>query len=78
MSEERATRTLYIRDVPEDVHAVLRTRAAAEGLPVSTYVLRLLREEASTPTVSEVFARRRGPVKLSNEEILAAIHDGRR
>ncbi|MGH3319510.1 MAG: FitA-like ribbon-helix-helix domain-containing protein [Streptosporangiaceae bacterium] len=78
MSTEDATRTLYIRDVPEDVHATLRTRAAAEGMAVSAYVLRLLREEAETPTVAEVFARRREPVALTNAEILDAIREGRR
>lgn len=78
MTEETPHRTLYIRDVPEGVHAVLRTRAASAGISLSAYVVGLLREEANTPEVAEVFARRREPVTLTNEDILAAIHEGRR
>lgn len=71
-------RSLFVREVPEEVHAALRVRAAAEGMSVSAYVLRLLTGETSTPTVAEVFARRREPVRLTNEDILSAIHEGRR
>lgn len=73
-----STRSLYVRDVPEDVHAILRTRAAAEGMSLSAYVLRMIREETEQLTVAEVLGRRREPVELSDEDILTAIHDGRR
>lgn len=73
-----STRSVYVRDVPDDVHAVLRTRAAAEGMSVSAFVLRLMSEEAQQLTVAEVLARRREPVNLTDDDILAAIRDGRR
>lgn len=73
-----STHSLYVRDVPQDIHAVLRTRAAAEGMSVSAYVLRLIREEMEQLTLAEVLGRRREPVRLTDEEIVSAIHDGRR
>lgn len=73
-----SSRSLYVRDVPEDTHAVLRARAAGEGMSVSAYVLRLIREDTERPTVAEVFARRREPVALTDDEIVSAIHEGRR
>ena len=45
---------------------------------MSAYILKLLREEARQPTVAEVFSRRRQPVTLTDDEIVAAIHEGRR
>jgi hypothetical protein len=35
-------------------------------------------EDVARPSVAEVFARAREPVELTDDEILAAIHDGRR
>jgi plasmid stability protein len=46
-------RTLQVRDVPDDVHAALRARAALAGLSLSQYLLRTLTEVAERPTVAE-------------------------
>jgi len=49
--------SIQIKDVPEDVHGVLRRRAAAAGQSLQEYLLARLREDASTPTLDEVLAR---------------------
>lgn len=49
--------SVQVKDVPDDVHAVLRQRAAAAGQSLQEYVLKLLTEEARTPTVAEVLDR---------------------
>jgi antitoxin FitA len=49
--------SIQVKDVPDDVHAVLRRRAAAAGQSLQEYLLALLREDAQTPTLEEVLAR---------------------
>jgi len=70
---------LQVRDLPEDVHRVLKSRAAASGVSLSEYVRRLLERAASRPTPSELAARiaARGPVELPapTEVAVRAIRD---
>ena len=49
--------SIQIKDVPEDVHAVLRRRAATAGQSLQEYLLARLREDALTPTIQELFER---------------------
>ncbi|MFT3851427.1 MAG: hypothetical protein QM733_01585 [Ilumatobacteraceae bacterium] len=49
--------SVQVKDVPDDVHAVLRIRAAGAGQSLQEYLLKLLSDEARTPTLEEVFAR---------------------
>jgi plasmid stability protein len=49
--------SVQIKGVPESVHAVLRTRAAAAGKSLQEYLLARLTEEASQPTLDEVLDR---------------------
>lgn len=51
------TRTLQIRDVPEDLHATVRARAAQAGMSVSTYLLNLVTELVTHPTMADVVER---------------------
>ncbi len=44
---------LQVRHVPADVHATLRRRAAAEGKSLQEYLLALLVELTSHPTLAE-------------------------
>lgn len=46
--------SIQVKDVPADVHATLRRRAAAAGQSLQEYLLARLVDEASTPTVDEV------------------------
>jgi antitoxin FitA len=71
-------KAIQIRDVPDDVHATLRARAAAAGMSLSEYLLQEVTQIARTPTINEVLLRvraRHGGV--SREEIVAAVRAGR-
>ena len=46
-----------MKDVPSEVHATLRKRAAAAGMSLQEYLLARLVEEATTPTLEEVLER---------------------
>ena len=73
--------TIYVRDVPDDVTAALRRRAAAEGKSLSGYVAAELAVLAARPTTEEVVARLRerdrttGPTR---DEVVDAVRAGRR
>ena len=47
-------KSIQIRDVPDDVHAILRTRAAAVGLSLSNYLLREAERIAERPPLADV------------------------
>jgi plasmid stability protein len=71
-------RTIQIRNVPDDVHRMLRTRAAAAGLSLSDYLLGELIRVAERPPVADVLARagvRRGGARTT--DIVAAVRSGR-
>lgn len=48
---------IQIRDVPETLHRLLKSRAALAGLSLSGYLLDAMRRMASQPTVAELRAR---------------------
>lgn len=48
---------MQIRDVPENVHRTLKSRAAASGVSLSEYVRTILAGAASRPTVEELEER---------------------
>jgi antitoxin FitA len=50
-------RSVQVKNVPEDVHRVLRRRAAAVGQSQQEYLLALLVEHARHPTLAEAFER---------------------
>ena len=49
--------SIQVKDVPDDVHATLRRRAAEAGQSLQEYLLTLLTEDAHTPTLEEVLQR---------------------
>jgi antitoxin FitA len=57
---------VQIRNVPSDLHRELKARAAQEGLSLSDYLLRELRQALDRPTLDEMRKRlsRRQPVQL--------------
>lgn len=69
---------LQVRNLPDDVHARLKERAAAERLSLSDYVARelteLVRYRSNAEIVEESRARQ---LNVSREDILAALHEGR-
>jgi hypothetical protein len=52
--------SIQVKDVPDDVHATLRRRAAAAGMSLQEYLLARLEEDAHTPTLAEVLDRAGG------------------
>ncbi|MFI5037093.1 MAG: hypothetical protein ACHP93_01280 [Solirubrobacterales bacterium] len=52
--------SVQIKDVPADVHAVLRARAAAAGQSLQEYLLGRLVEDARHPTLEEILGRAGG------------------
>lgn len=55
-----AVPSIQVKDVPEDVHATLRKRAAEAGMSLQEYLLGRLVEDAQTPTLEEVLDRAGG------------------
>jgi len=49
--------SVQIKDVPDDVHAILRRRAAAAGQSLQEYLRCRLSEDARRPTLEEVLER---------------------
>lgn len=48
---------VQIRDLPEPVHQLLKSRAAASGTSLSEYLRSVLTREAARPTPAELAAR---------------------
>jgi plasmid stability protein len=73
--------TLYIRDVPDEVAATLKERAAAAGASLSAYVNGELAKIAARPTNAQIAARLRSRDRSSGpttDEIVAEVLAGRR
>lgn len=71
--------SIQIKDVPDDTHAVLKRRAAAARQSLQEYLLALLVQEASRPTLDEVLDRAgaRAGGSVSFEAAVAALRDDR-
>lgn len=71
--------SVQIKDVPAEVHATLRQRAAAAGQSLQEYLLERLTDEASTPTLDEVLDRAGGRAggAVPFKAAVAAIRAGR-
>ena len=54
------SKTIQIRNVPDDVHRTLMVRAAQAGLSLSGYLRRELERIAARPSIEDVLARIRG------------------
>lgn len=71
-------KTIQIRNVPDDVHRVLRTRAAASGISLSDFALGELERVAQQPPVSELLHRARSRAGgAQSSAITAAIRAAR-
>jgi plasmid stability protein len=72
---------IQVRDVPDDVHRVLKARAAREGVSLSEYLRTELQRVADSPTPQELLARLRSRTAVSTEEssagALRAVRDER-
>jgi antitoxin FitA len=72
---------IQIRHVPDDLHRVLKSRAAKQGMSLSDYLLQELRKSAEVPTIQEWLERVRSRIPvtpdISSEEAVRAERDAR-
>jgi plasmid stability protein len=71
-------RNIQVRDVPDEVHRVLATRAASAGVSLTAYLRAELTRMAERPPVADVLARaaaRAGGARI--DDIVAAVRSGR-
>lgn len=52
--------SIQVKDVPDEVHATLRRRAAEARMSLQEYLLARLEQDANTPTLDEVLDRAGG------------------
>jgi antitoxin FitA len=71
-------KSIQVRNVPDDVHRVLRARAAAAGVSLSDFALGELERVARHPPVADLLRRARARAGgASAEAIVAAVREGR-
>jgi plasmid stability protein len=75
------SKMIQIRNVPDSIHRVLKSRAAMAGVSLSDYILRELKEWTEHPTNEELRARmaKREPVsvKVSVADVLREEREAR-
>jgi plasmid stability protein len=73
------SKMVQIRNMPDDVHRRLKSKAAAEGTSLSEFLLREVTRVANSLSLEEVFerAKLRGPVTPgpSPEEMIRELRD---
>ena len=76
---EYMSKMIQIRDVPEQVHRILKARAAREGMSLSDFIKLELERSAEQPTMREWLERTRQakpiPTKRSAAQIIRALRD---
>jgi hypothetical protein len=71
-------KTIQVRNVPDDVHRVLRTRAAATGVSLSDFALGELERVAQHPPVAQLLQRARSRAGgAQSSAVVSAIRAGR-
>jgi len=70
---------IQVKDVPDDVHRILRSRAAAAGQSLQEYLLARITREARRPTLDEVIQRmgQRSGGSLTPSQAVALLHEDR-
>lgn len=75
------SKMIQIRDVPDDVHGTLKARAAREGMSLSDFIKRELKNLAERPTMQEWLesTRHRTPIRSHKTatQIVREMRDAR-
>jgi len=75
------SKMIQVRDVPEDLHGILKSRAALEGMSLSDFIKRELLRIAERPTMKEWLERTRQakpiPSRKSAAQIIRDLRDER-
>jgi plasmid stability protein len=73
------SKMLQIRDVPEEVHRILKARAAREGMSLSDFIKRELARTAERPSMREWLERTKQvksiPSKLSPAQVIRDLRN---
>ncbi|MGH9165436.1 MAG: FitA-like ribbon-helix-helix domain-containing protein, partial [Acidimicrobiales bacterium] len=71
--------SIQVKDVPDDVHATLRRRAANAGQSLQEYLLARLIDDAQMPTLDELLDRAGGRAggKAGFKDAVRAVRAGR-
>ena len=67
------SKMIQVRDVPEDVHGILKARAAREGLSLSDFLKRELKQMVERPTMQEWLERTRQAKPIPSHKSAAQI-----
>ena len=70
-------KTVQIRDVPDKLHRILKSRAAQAGMSLSEYLVRELRRSAERPTVDEMRERVRNLPPVTTSDPVEALREAR-
>ncbi|QGK70827.1 hypothetical protein GIY23_16050 [Allosaccharopolyspora coralli] len=75
-----STEIVQVRDVPAEDAEVLRARAAARSMSLSSYMRELIHDETSRPAMGEVLSRivTRDSIEADGDDIRSFIDDDRR
>lgn len=71
---------IQIRNMPDEMHRILKSRAAAQGLSLSDYLIQELRKSAEVPTIQEWLERvrsREPVIPFSTEDAVRVERDSR-
>jgi antitoxin FitA len=75
------SKMIQIRDVPDSVHGILKSRAAREGMSLSDFIKRELELVAKRPTMQEWLERTQLakpiPAKLTSVQVIRELRDER-
>ena len=64
---------IQVRDVPDEVHSILKSRAAREGMSLSDLIKRELEHIAERPTMREWLDRTRQAKPISANRTAAQV-----
>lgn len=74
------SKMIQIRNVPDEMHRELKTRAALAGMSMSDYIKRELSRRSRKSTINEIYARSRGRSAgstLTTQKIVDIIREAR-
>ncbi len=70
---ESMGKMIQVRNVPEDLHRTLKSRAAMAGMSLSDYLLAELRRAAARPTREDLLERLRSRQEVSLSSSVSEI-----
>jgi hypothetical protein len=78
---EKMSKMVQIRDVPDDVHRILKSRATREGMSLSDFIKRELKRVAERPSMLEWLERTQQAKPISSgispAQLIRELRDSR-